>query len=120
MVRGAHLTEKQGSTLNLSVAGTALIGLGIVTITKSSSPALWIAVPSGLALITHQIMFHGFKKENIEGNFQGSIGKERKYHVALRVTPESYFVNQQIPAKEYSPQTYATLQNPLFRLSVTF
>lgn len=119
-VRGAQLTEKQGSTLNLSVAGAALVGLGVVTLTKSNSPAVWIGVPSGLALITHQVIFHGFKKENIELNFQGSYNRQRKYHVALQVTPESYFINQQIPAKDFTPQAYAMLQSPLFRLSVSF
>lgn len=119
-VRGARLTEKQGSTLNLSVAGSALVGLGIVTLTNSNSPAVWIGVPSGIALITHQIIFHRFKRENIAMNFQGKNSNARKYHLALRVTPESYFVNRQIPAKDYSPQAYAMLQNPVFRLSVTF
>lgn len=119
-VRGAHLTDKQGSTINFSTAGAALLGLGTVALTESKSGAVWIGVPSGLALITHQILLHKYKMKNLELNLQRGSIRKRNYDVSFKVTPESYFLNQHIPVKEYSPQVFARLQNPLFKLVLTF
>ena len=120
MVRGAHLTDKQGSTINFSTAGAALMGLGAVALTESRSAAVWIGVPSGLALITHQILLHKYKMKNLELNLQRGSIRKRNYNVSFKVTPENYFLNQRIPVKEYSPQVFARLQNPVFKLVVTF
>ena len=118
--KGANLTDKQGSTINLSAAGAALIGLGIFSVTKSESPSLLFGIPSGLALITHQVLFHKYKMENLEVKLRGSNDVKRKFNVSLKVTPESYLMNQQIPVGKFTPQMYANLQNPLFKLVITF
>ncbi len=119
-VKGVHLTDKQSSAINLSAAGAALMGLGIVSLTKSQSPSVWIGVPTGLALITHLALFHKYKMENLEVKLRGSNDEKRNFNVSLKVTPESYFLNQQIPVEKFTPQMYANLQNPLFKLVVTF
>lgn len=117
-VKGAHLTDRQGSTLNLAVGGAALIGLGVVFFTKSESPAVWLGVPSGLALFTHQLLLHNYKTTNMEMNIRGKKYKKRSYSVSLKVTPEGYFLNKQIPLRNYSPQLAAQMQNPLLKLVV--
>ena len=119
-IKGAHLTDKQGSTINFSTAGAAILGLGTVALTESKSAAVWLGVPSGLALITHQLLFHKYKMKNLETNLRGSLDNHSKVNVSLKVTPESYFLNQRIPAKEYSPEGFARLQNPVFKLVITF
>ena len=121
-IKGAHLTDKQGSTLNLSTGGAALVGLGIVILAESSSPAVNIGVPTGLALITHQLLLHNFKMKNMELNLRGSNRgrSHRNFKLALQVTPESYFLNQKISVKEYSPASFSRMQNPLVRLKLTF
>ena len=119
-VRGAHLTDKQGSTINLSAVGAALIGLGVVALADSNSAGVGIGVPCGLALITHQILLHNFKMKNLATNFQGSRHGKNNYHVSLKITPESYFLNKRIPAKDYSPLSISRIQQPLFSLVFRF
>ncbi|MBL7877358.1 MAG: hypothetical protein JNL53_16960, partial [Cyclobacteriaceae bacterium] len=67
-VKGVYLTKKQGSTINLSSGGAALIGLGITALLETESPAVFIGVPSALALIMHQSLFHSYKMKNLESN----------------------------------------------------
>jgi len=119
-VKGARLTKKQGSTLALATGGAALIGLGIASLAEEDSPALWIGLPSALALITHQIAFHNFKMKNLEMNLHGSLNRKKKFHVALNFSPENYFVNKRIPVGNLSPASYASLQNPMVKLKIRF
>jgi hypothetical protein len=119
-VRGVHLTEKQGSAINLATGGAALIGLGAVALTETNSAAVWIGVPSGLALITHQLLFHKYKMNNATMNFRGSRNGRSNYHVSFKVNPESYFLNKQITVSDYSPQLVSKLHNPIFKLTVKF
>ncbi len=95
-VKGAHLTRQQGSTVNLATSGAALIGLGIVTIAESNESAVWIGVPSALALIMHQTLFHSYKKKNLMNGF--NMGKENKnqFQFSVKVMPENYFANKQL------------------------
>ncbi len=119
-VKGVHLTNKQGSTIQLSTAGAALIGFGIVAITQSESPGVIIGVPSVMALITHQALFHNFKMKNLELSLKRSDVKKHDYKFSFNVTPENYLINKKIPAQRYSPQTYSSMQNSLFNLKFTF
>ncbi|CAN5396212.1 hypothetical protein BH10BAC4_BH10BAC4_01340 [soil metagenome] len=118
-VRGARLTDKQGSVINLATAGAALVGLGAVSLTESHSPAVYFGVPSGLALITHQLLFHKYKMNNAL-NLRGSRNRKSNYQVSFKLTPESYFLNKQIAFGEYSPQVVSKLHNPIFKLTVKF
>ena len=79
-----------------------------------------IGVPSGLALITHQILFGKYKRENLELKLRGSNDRNGKYDLSLKFTPEGYFLNQSIKTKGISPERYANLQSPVFRLTVRF
>lgn len=119
-VKGAHLTDKQGSTLELSTAGAGLVGLGVAALTESSSPAVWVGIPSGLALITHQILFNNFKTKNLTVGFHGGRHRKNNFLVSLKVTPEGYFINKRMPVKDYSPQTFSTIHQSLVRLQVKF
>jgi hypothetical protein len=119
-VKGVHLTSKQGGTLQLSTAGAALVGLGIVAVVGSNSPGVIIGVPSLLALITHRIMFHNFKLKNLETNIGGSTKNKHDYKFSVNVSPENYLLNKKIPVQNYSPQTYSQLQNSLIKLRFTF
>lgn len=94
-VQNIHLTRKQGSTLALSSAGSALLGLGIVAIAESDSPAMIIGLPSIGAIITHQIMLKNYDKVNriAIGNKRGSDTQQGS-RVSLNVSPENYWINQ--------------------------
>lgn len=117
-VRGAYFTKKQGSTINLATAGAALFGLGVVAITESESLPFWIGVPSGLAFITHQIVFRKYKKENLLTGFQGSR-KKNNFHLSLRVMPENYLIGKRIPTRENLSRGGSQIINPLFKLKLT-
>ncbi len=95
-VRGAHFTKQQGSTINLATAGAALIGIGALALAEADSPAAWLAVPSGLALISHQILFHKYKRENLAGGIRSSRERTSPIAFAVDVKPENYFMNKQI------------------------
>jgi len=119
-VKGAHFTKKQGSTISLSTAGSALIGLGVVTLLESEHPSVWFGVPSAFALLTHQLLFHKYKRENLLGGFQGRDRRKHKFQFAMNVTPENYFINQKLSVREYNPRTNAQIANPLVKLKLTF
>ena len=118
-LQGLHLSDKQGSTLNLSAAGAALVGFGIVALAKSSSAVVNIGVPSALALITHQLLLRSFRVKNTQLNLQGRANKNG-FKLAIQITPENYFLNQNIQNKEYSPSAVTYTQNPLFKINLTF
>jgi hypothetical protein len=119
-VRGARFTSKQGSTLNLAAGGASLIGFGIVALTESSEEAVIIGVPSIFGLITHQIFFSKYKKQNIGNSIQSSLGKDGRVSVSLKVAPESYFINKKIPVDGITPEAYTQRVNPLARIRLTF
>jgi hypothetical protein len=100
-IKGIHLSEKQGSTLSLSCGGAALIGLGIVVMAKTESPALTIGVPSAFALITHQIILNSYRNRNLglKIGMQQS-GKERM-KLFIDITPENYLIAQQPPSQQH-------------------
>src|SRR5262249_608939 len=119
-VRNAHLTDQQGSTLNLATAGSALVGLGVVAMTKTETPAVWVGVPTACALITYEILVNKYKTENMTKGLRGYLDRDKKYDLSLKVSPESYFLNKQLQVKDYSPQQFAALQNPIVKLTLTF
>jgi hypothetical protein len=119
-VRGARFSSKQGTTINLAAGGAALIGFGIVALTESEEPAVIIGVPSVFGLLTHQILFSKYKKLNIGNSIQGSLGKEGRVSVSLKVTPESYFINKKIPVEGFTPEAYTQRINPLARIRLSF
>lgn len=119
-VQGAHLTDQQGTTLNLATAGSALVGLGIVAWTKVESSALTIGIPTALALIVEQSLFHSYKKRNLAMDVQGRIDKASRYRFSMRFSPEGYLVNKQIKPDHMTPQTYSNVQQSLIRLSISF
>jgi len=119
-VKGAHLTKKQGSTINLSTGGAALIGLGLATLLESESPTAWIGIPSGLALITHQVLLHIYKRDNLIRGFEGRKRRNHNFQFSMNVMPENYFINQKFPVREYSPHTNTQVANPLFKLKLKF
>jgi hypothetical protein len=119
-VRGAYLTDKQGSTISFSTAGAALFGLGIVALTESEEPAVWVGVPAGLALVTHQLLLKKYKTKNQTDRLRGSLLRNRKYDVSLNVRPESYYMNQLLSPKGYSPKAFANMQSSLINIVVKF
>lgn len=120
-VKGAHLTDRQGSIINWATIGTALVGIGGVAISETNSPAAYIGIPSALALVTHQILFHKFKMKNIEGGFRGSIDKKLNYKLSFKATPENYFINKILINEPRSFQASSfKQQNPLATLKITF
>jgi hypothetical protein len=120
-VKGISLSKRQGSTISLSSGGAALIGLGIVAIAESDSPAIIIGVPSALALITHQLIFHSYKTKNLESKIK--LGSSRKSPVSfsMKATPENYFVNKQLqPEKVIFSNNFPRLANPIVNFKITF
>lgn len=119
-VKGVHLTNKQGGTLQLSTAGAALVGLGIAAVAGADSPGVIIGIPSVLALITHRIVFHNLKLKNLEANIGGSGKRKHDYKFSVNVSPENYLLNKRIPVQNYSPQSYTQLQNSLVKFRFIF
>ncbi len=120
-VKGAHFTDKQGAIIHLSTAGSALIGLGIVALTEADSPTLYVGIPSALALVTHQVLFHKFKTRNIERSLQSSDKKKWGYKFSFKATPENYFINKMMLNNSSSIYTSSSrMQNPLATLRITF
>lgn len=120
MLREAQLTKKQGSAINLAAGGAALVGFGVVAITESESPWVWFGVPSALALVTHQLVLHKYKQDNITKRLQGSLSRKHDFKLSMNVMPENYFINKQMPAREYAPNTQSLLSNPIVKLKVSF
>ncbi|MFZ2907093.1 MAG: hypothetical protein WAZ98_12880 [Cyclobacteriaceae bacterium] len=121
IVKNAYLTKKQGSTIGFSTAGAALIGLGIVAVTEIDSPIAAIGIPTGLALITHQLLFYTYKRDNLTNGLQGSGRRKNKiFQFSMNVMPENYFFNQKLPVREYNPQLNNQVSNPLVKLKLTF
>jgi len=71
-VRNVHLTKKQGSTLRLSTYGGGMVGLGLAAMLESESPAIYIGLPAGLALLTQQLIFNSYKSINLSHRAQAS------------------------------------------------
>ncbi len=99
-VRNVNLSKKQGSTLSLATAGGGLIGLGLAAIVESESPAIYIGLPSGLALITHQLLFNKYKKENIARIFEANLSNKLNRDISFDIEPENYFVNRNMNEME--------------------
>lgn len=121
MVRGANLTTRQGSMINLASGGAALIGLGAVTTAKAQSLGVIIGVPSALALVAHQLVFHSFKTKNLQQKIQ--LGSNTKYpvHFSLHVAPENYFANLNLkPGSQFPVGNAPVLSNPIIKLKFTF
>lgn len=119
MVKNAHLTKKQGSTINLSSAGGALLGLGVMLIADSESPTAWLAVPSTMALIAHQMVFKRYKRENLLKNLKGENSRNRKVDFSMKLMPENYFVNKNTPTRFIADPRLAG-SSPLVNMTLKF
>ena len=118
-VKGVNLTNKQGSTINYATGGAALVGLGVAALAESGSPAVVIGLPSGFALITQQILFSKYKKENMNFDLSGK-NKEESINYSLKFNPENYFVNQQLQAKATIFSSYSQLSAPIVNFKLNF
>jgi len=118
-VRNVHLTKKQGSTINLSSAGGGLLGLGVMLIVNSESPTAWIAVPSSVALLAHQIVFNRYKKDNLLNNMKGQSSRNKKYDFSMKVMPENFFVNKNPSARVIADPRLAAA-SPLVNMTLKF
>jgi hypothetical protein len=119
MVKNVRLTKKQGSTINLSSAGGALLGLGVMLIVQGDSPATWIAVPSSVALLAHQIVFNRYKRENLLNNLKGDNSRKKKVDFSMKLMPENYFINKNTPQRFITdPRLAAT--SPLVNMTLKF
>ncbi len=118
-VKNIHLTKKQGSTINLSVTGAGLVGIGVMALTEVNSPTAWVAVPSVLALVSHQAIFNKYKKGNLLHDLKGLNSRKKKYEFSMRLMPENYFVNKQITAK-FNADPRWPVANPLVNMSLKF
>ena len=119
-VKGVYLTNRQGSTIAFSALGAGLVGIGFAALIQSDAPAVWIGLPSAMALATQQIIFSRFKKENLSRNL--SLGKDRDlpYRLSFDLTPGNYLVNKRIPATGYLHGTTPHVSNPLATVRLSF
>ncbi|HEY5691487.1 MAG TPA: hypothetical protein VIS49_08530 [Cyclobacteriaceae bacterium] len=118
-VRGVHLTKKQGSIINLSSAGGALIGFGVTLMASPDSPATWVAIPSSMALIFHQLVLYGFKKDNLLRDLKSEKVRNKKFDLTMRAMPENYFVNKYAPARVLADPRLAAA-SPLVNITLRF
>jgi len=114
-VRGVYLTKSQGNIVSVASGGAALVGLGLMVVAEADSGLLAIGVPSVLALIAHQAMFHSYKKKNLAEVKLGQLNKRVQF--SMRVSPESYLTNKQ--AGEKIVQT-GQLASPIVKLKLKF
>lgn len=119
MVKNVHLTKRQGSTISLSSAGGALLGLGVMLIIDSEPPAAWVAVPSSLALLTHQIVFNRYKKDNLLKGLKGQSSHNKKFDFSMKLMPENYFVNKNTPQRFIADPRLAA-SAPLVNMTLKF
>lgn len=120
MVRGVHLTKRQGSTISLSSVGGALVGVGILALIETDSPVAWLGVPSALALVMHQAVFTKYKKDNLV-NGLGSIQHQgKKVAVSMKLMPENYFVRKQISPERMLNNPSLAAANHLVNISLKF
>ncbi|TVP45573.1 MAG: hypothetical protein EA341_15085 [Mongoliibacter sp.] len=118
--RGVFLTKKQGSTIGYSTAGAALLGLGLMAIVEAESGAAIIGVPSALALITQQILFQNFKKENQSQTFAQELKSKTGLDFSVDINPENYFVNQRMPLISATQGLNINPSQPIVNLSLRF
>jgi len=95
-VKGVRLNKKQGSTIKLASGGAALIGLGTIALTESDAPALYVGAASVCGLVMHQILFHSYKKKNLERRFDLGRNSNSRMQFAFNVTPENYLINKSL------------------------
>jgi hypothetical protein len=119
-VKGIYLTKRQGNTISYATTGAALLGFGIAAMAESESTAVWIGLPSAFALITHQILFHKYKKENLVNGLEGRNNKTNHARFSINVKPENFFINQRLATREHTPQPGRPISNPLINLKLTF
>lgn len=115
-VRNVHLTKKQGSAISLSSGGAALIGLGIVAMIGTDSPAVAIGVPSAAALLTHQLVFANYRSKNLGNLKLGRMNQKNRPQLSLRVMPENLMINRQTSERVF--QTTGQLANPIVKLKL--
>jgi hypothetical protein len=118
-VKNVHLTKRQGSTINLSSAGGGLLGLGVMLIINSESPTAWIAVPSSVALIAHQMVFGRYKKENLLKSLKGENSRNKKFDFSMKLMPENYFVNKNTSSRVIADPRLAAA-SPLVNMTLKF
>jgi hypothetical protein len=119
-VKGVYLTKKQGSTINLASGGAALVGLGIVALIGTESPGVFIGVPSAMALIMHQSLFHSNKMKNLESKIKLGRQSNSRLQFSMRVTPESYFTNKKMSDRLYVSNNFPKLAEPIIKLKLSF
>jgi hypothetical protein len=120
-VKGIHLTKKQGSTIAFATAGSSLMGLGILALAESDSPAAWIGVPSAMALVVHQLVFNKYKRENLARGMQGTSRYQRtNFAFSFQVMPENYFINQRVRPNSYDRPDRGLLPNSIVRIGIRF
>lgn len=119
-VKGVYLTKKQGSTIIFATAGSSLMGLGIMALTESESPTAWVGVPTALALVTQQLVFHKYKRENLARSLQGKGGNQRSnVAFSFQVMPENYFINQRLRPESFG-RPGSGLPNSIVKLGLRF
>jgi hypothetical protein len=92
-VKNLNLKDKQGSTLVLASTGAALLGLGIGILSETESPTAIFGLPSGFALITHQVLLKSFARKNRSLNSGANLGKGgSKFQFSFH--PESLYLNK--------------------------
>lgn len=120
-VKNVYLTNKQGSSILFSSAGAALLGLGILAISESANPTMWIGLPTVLGLGAQQVLFQKYKRENLANkSLSGSIGKDRKIDYSLKITPENYFINKQMAGRTNIPGLNPNPTQSLVNFKLTF
>jgi hypothetical protein len=97
-VKHVRLTRKQGSTINLTTSGAALLGIGILAMADYREPYASVWAPTVLGFAAHQWLFHTYKRANLAAVMPRGDGLRRKknYSLATRFNPENYFSNKLI------------------------
>ncbi len=119
-VKGVNLTKRQGSTIGYSTAGAALIGLGIVALAETDSAPVFIGIPSVAGLITQQILFNRYKRDNLTNGLQGRLNRHHPFKFSMKVHPENFFLHQRMDAALTPARINALSASPIVNLKLGF
>ena len=119
-LKNAHLTDQQGSTLVLASAGAGLVGLGVAIAGEFESATAVFGLPTALALLTHQILLSNFKMNNLKLKLKSGLSKKENFRFSINVNPENYFIGKRMGPTGNLNFMSQQVQNPIFKLRVTF
>lgn len=120
MVQGVNLTVKQGSTIGFSTLGASLVGLGFAALFQVESATALVAFPTVFSLVTNQILFSKFKRDNLKAQFSSNLYKDNWPKLTIKTNPENILINKMATNPFPALNPFNAGINPVFNVNLTF